>query len=488
MEEKGKKIKRNGAERINTVTGKISSIAECIMIRGEYHIKEKDCVLIDGKWVSILFEPVYQNFSTKKWKYKTANTTNGIVDFDKNGQIVLGYFEKDINTRRIDMDGNSYLVVNNEIFSKIPLIFNYKTNKLESKLNIADSIMRNRITNAYYLKKQHFNANYTYSFAREYSSEKLIPLFQNVERKDLLTRTINQNDLKEFGDFSFGLEFETSAGNIRENDCFKYGLIPLKDGSIKGHEFTSIPMQGKEGFSLLLNQIDILSKNTSFDKECSLHVHFGNFPIRKDNIFALYKLLHRIQDDIALMFPKFIFQTEKYKASQKNYCNKLERYDKFEDLYTFLSGNTRRYENSLTNKHPLDENNDHKWQVSPRYMWVNLINTCFKKVGKTVEFRIHTPTINREKIINWLFLCSAILQFSIKHKDKILSASRYEVSIDYILSDTYSSRIYKMLSSYYVQRVEYYQNMSTMFRDNFGCFDMIDDDDQTFGTNIIVEE
>ena len=40
-------------------------------------------------------------------------------------------------------------------------------------------------------------------------------------------------------DFTFGLEYETSAGNIPWLSCIDTNLVPLYDGSINGNEYRS---------------------------------------------------------------------------------------------------------------------------------------------------------------------------------------------------------------------------------------------------------
>ena len=143
------------------------------------------------------------------------------------------------------------------------------------------------------------------------------------------------------------------------------------------------------------------------------------------------------------------------------------------------------YTGSLTQNHPLDGDNEHKWQISPRYKWVNLVNLCFKKTGKTVEFRIHTPTSNKEKIINWMFICAGLLKYTIANVDSIMS--KFGISLDHILRSVYTERVYSQLSSYMVERIQYFNKCKIEFCDNYGCFDMIEDKDQKFGTSLIGE-
>ena len=47
--------------------------------------------------------------------------------------------------------------------------------------------------------------------------------------------------------YTFGLEFETSQGYVPEDVCYRDGLIPLRDGSITGPEYSTVVLKGGEG-------------------------------------------------------------------------------------------------------------------------------------------------------------------------------------------------------------------------------------------------
>ena len=78
-----------------------------------------------------------------------------------------------------------------------------------------------------------------------------------------------------------GFEFETSAGIIPEEIALRDGLVPLRDGSISGLEYSSVVLTpDNDGLSLLKQQLETLRQYTSFNKECALHIHFGKFPMK----------------------------------------------------------------------------------------------------------------------------------------------------------------------------------------------------------------
>ena len=117
--------------------------------------------------------------------------------------------------------------------------------------------------------------NFPYHFRKEYEAVNNLETFKDRQK----VRYDFEFPIENFIKYSFGLEFETSNGIIPEEICFADGLIPLRDGSISGNEYSTVVLQGHKGFNLLYQQLETLRKYTRFDKECSLHIHFGGFPL-----------------------------------------------------------------------------------------------------------------------------------------------------------------------------------------------------------------
>lgn len=252
------------------------------------------------------------------------------------------------------------------------------------------------------------NGQYPYkTIARKYSANESLDLFKNLQIALPKNNTPQREALK----YTFGMEFETSCGYIPEHLCYKYGLIPLRDGSIKGIEYSTVVLDNKNGLSLLKEQIELLKAYTMFDKDCSLHMHLGGYPIEPVHIFVLDVLGHIIQDSLEQYIPHWTFTSENYKTSHKNYCKKLEPFNNFTDLYYTASCGTR-YMGSLQQPHPHDNNRSAKWNISVRYVWQNIVNMMFYRGCKTVEYRFLRPTYNFNKIVNWLYAFNAFLQFA----------------------------------------------------------------------------
>jgi hypothetical protein len=311
---------------------------------------------------------------------------------------------------------------------------------------------------------------------------------------------------------SYGFEFETSSGYLPNDKMYPYlGIIPLKDGSISGYEFVTVPLGLKNNkpdtISLskdiknLYNNIDLLSTYCKVDNRCSLHIHIGG--CRKDKAFmvALYKLAFNIQDELFLTQPIYKMNSIKYLGSAKNYCKKLKNLnfefnpkikdkDYFKDsihlaynkLFNFLSnGYALSPDYNRTAKvHPKGK----KWERTERYNWLNMVNQVFNN-EETIEFRLHTASLNKDKIINWMFICSAIIKFVENNVYKILMDQNIDYSLENIImgyaTDFKSKKkinplgvdIANYLSGYIDSRKRYFANTNKI--DELGSIETRDD-------------
>jgi hypothetical protein len=208
--------------------------------------------------------------------------------------------------------------------------------------------------------------------------------------------------------YTFGLEFETSSGYIPQDICLRDGLIPLRDGSITGVEYSTIVLKGNNGLNFLKQQINTLDKYTVFDKECSLHMHIGLPLVTPNIVWNLYVLLIMFQNELCNYVPEWTFESNRYKATRKNYCSKLPVSDNFSSLYNFIAG--QDFEGDLTIPHRLDPERTHKWHVHSRYFAFNFVNLMCYKGPKTIEFRFLRPTYNYAEIETWLFVFMGLIK------------------------------------------------------------------------------
>ena len=239
--------------------------------------------------------------------------------------------------------------------------------------------------------------------------------------------------------YTFGLEFETSSGLIPEEICFRDGLIPLRDGSISGNEYSTVVLEGNSGFNLLYQQLKTLRQYTRFDKECSLHIHLGGYPLIPEKILSLYNLCYFLQNDIRRYVPKYTFFTSKYKASGKDYCKLLQKgYDNFRSYYIDFTG--ENYFGDLHQAHRDDITRERKWNIHQRYYWANLLNLICYHVNKTMEFRLLRPTYNLEKILTWMYIFNAIHIYAENH-----SVSESGITLMDVLREVYPVELFEKL-------------------------------------------
>ena len=135
----------------------------------------------------------------------------------------------------------------------------------------------------------------------------------------------------------------------------------------------------------------------------------------------------------------------------------------------------------------VDEEDRAKWNIHARYVWANLINLLFKHKGKTAEFRVHAPTFNIQKIINWMFICAGILHYAIKHKDTLLASrvSSMSLTLEDLISAVYTRRIQEQLISYINQRKAFFNLSANKYNDPAGLLDLRLDEEEDYKTNLI---
>lgn len=83
------------------------------------------------------------------------------------------------------------------------------------------------------------------------------------------------------------------------------------------------------------------------------------------------------------------------------------------------------------------------------YAICNIIPLIFGN-KKTIEFRIHTPTFDVNKIIPFIYLNTAIIDFVVKYQSNILKNSSFlnQRDLSYIIGDTYKGDLYESLIAY----------------------------------------
>lgn len=245
--------------------------------------------------------------------------------------------------------------------------------------------------------------------------------------------------------YTFGLEFETAGGYLPQHRLYELGLIPLRDGSISGIEFSTVVLQGNQGLNLLKQQMEALDEHTIFDKDCSLHMHFGGFKLSGDLLVAVNNLF--FNSDIRSYLPELTFSTHLYKSNtEKNYCEYNSKYRSFEEMYKLLVG--RPFYGDFNQPHPRDVTGTRKWNIKPRYKAVNFINALCYNGPKTIEYRISRPTYNFSKVLGWLFIYAAFIKYAEMNCKKGNTFYRGSLGVESIIKSVYSTELSDILCEF----------------------------------------
>ena len=429
-------------KKVITIKGEELPISQCRKFNklyyklGDINIQNSgDCYLINGKCYREETGLIVYNYSIKEYVILNDNLLKGVVDV-ADGNLIIGYFNNNTKYSKItDKNGKSHWLYNVEIFNN--------NKEYRECLSTGDFYHISTLQAWKFNKIEFPNKNYKYSLP--YDSKGIIE--NNLKNyNENYNPEISQN-IKNYAplleNLSFGLEFETTKGHIPDRVLNQYGLIPLRDGSISGIEYVTVPMEGEKGLQCTADILKELKKRTSYsDETCSLHLHLGNIPRTKEFILAFFKVGMKIQDEMFQMFP--LYKKYNYHIKNKNYSAPLPTFEilsqldpiidsrnideNFGILYKYLSMGQefKSVGNNLENvlSHPADPNGNQKWLVKCRYFLYNLVPLIFGN-KQTIEFRIHTPTYDVNKILPFIFMNSLIVNFVIRNQKLILNRKNF---------------------------------------------------------------
>lgn len=463
---------------VPTIMGNLEYKSNCVKLGNMYHTRGIHCRYDTNydQWCSLFLNsinsPVF-DFNTKKI-IPLKFLTKGIIGFDDAGNEYYGYFSTDLKKNCTIRIGANILCMD---YSIIPLehyqlcvstgVYFKKRNLDENQLRLLSTkrLIIDNSGNQYNILD---NKIEFYKRVNEYNSSNF-----KIE-KDIKFNS------KFIGNYTFGAEIETVNGCLPEYVKHKYGVMICRDGSLRNNEglyppeYVTIPLSGSKGLQALRNVSQEISKCGDVTNNCSLHLHFGNFEVSRIFLVSLYSLCYKIQDQLFEMFPHYKTDEIRLAGKEKNYCQKLKdiiipynpHYDfnkfinsNYSKLYSFLAGGLQmdRSHNYKTKTNPWPRG---KWNIRSRYYWVNFTNFAFGKQD-TIEFRLHTGTTNSEKILNWLYICVAILQYAKYNTKKCLSNEPISVEdVFNIYGTIHKTKFSKILSK---NIIEYYRTRRSKF-------------------------
>lgn len=461
---------------IKTFDGSLADRKNCRRISKGYYEMNRQCFLMpDNKWHRINNGKICFDHELKEWVFINQNQINGIVGFDGN-KIIDGIFTPNL-AKNVEIHFNEQkygIALNDDIIPK-DLFIECKSNGkyyLRSEVKLSNMIAR--------------KINATYSVGIDYRCNYRMKEFTDSYNKynPIVPYKIN-GMVEQLPNTTFGVEVETYDGIIPERFCLQNGMIPVKDGSLRRgsylpFEYASVVLSGQRGLNTIKEQCILLDKYCKKSIAESLHVHIGNITPTKEYATAMYILGQLIQDEVYSMFPEWFRTTGKFKPSGKNYCNPLQDIKftsdvekNFEFIHNYLTNNYNKSFRGFGEGHPADVAGKSKWNVHTRYTWLNLVPLIYSQ--GTVEFRCHSQTFSSDKIINWIFITSAICKFAEKYSSDLATNSIKSVSLDHIINDMYHGRLVDYLTKYIQYRKDLMIDFAKRYNDKIGTFDIRED-------------
>jgi len=480
-------------EIVTTVSGKQCDKSDCRLINKEYYLignskieNSGDVYLIDDRYIRENTGRIVFNHETRSYQLKNESLIYGIISMDENCEFKKGYFSSSLKNE-ILVDSKKVLhlcidekIINRSFREEISTGMYYHISlKIASQFKFIKSVSRE------------FKESLPYDSSGV--MDKYIEKY-NLKYNPFINKSIEEYS-KAIGDLTFGFEFETVKGVIPRAKLDHLPLIPLRDGSIEGLEYVTIPLKGSKGIKAIVDCVKELEKRTEYNNDCSMHLHIGNIPRTPGFILALYKVVSTYQEEMFSLFP--LYKKYNFGVKRKNYSKpfplseincKLEPsinikdskqvFDNFNVLFSHLAERKNFYDYGCDLKnvefHPSDPNGNQKWNIKNRYYAVNFIPLIFGN-KKTVEFRIHTPTYDIDKILNFLFINSYLINYTIKNESKILSNPNFLYSkggkgiVDLINNQiiqnvNISNDLKEKLIDYHIGYVE--ERRSKTYRDN----------------------
>ena len=219
-------------------------------------------------------------------------------------------------------------------------------------------------------------------------------------------------------DLTFAAEFEMSTKKTPLTVLLRKGMIPLYDGSIRGHEICTHPLSGAEGLSLIGQALKTLHENgEQTDSSCSYHIHIApTVEFTKKHVVALYLLYWKMYGGLMEIFPYYLTDPVGIGGKNKNYCEgpikpfvTVRKMD-IEEMYKTVRS---LYIGSRALRGPSHNN-------PARYAAINMY-PFFADSG-TIEFRLHPGTLSSLRGLGWMCLHGALFQMVFSDPDIIINS------------------------------------------------------------------
>jgi hypothetical protein len=244
--------------------------------------------------------------------------------------------------------------------------------------------------------------------------------------------------------YSFGVEFETSAGQLTNKNCSLIAVDKIGDRSIGALEYVTGVLHGNTGIEQVEKICRTLSQKVLIDDLCSIHVHVGGTKDpRVDNptfstkaSITMIKLGSKIEDSLYRMNPSSRNRGVKHVAPIDRWAHiNFKNYKNLLGSYLFAGDRNGRLADSEvdSDRWNYDQTSrdygtsSSKWHGG-RYKWLNLLNCHTRRGFKTYEIRMWAGSTNFEKIYNYVLLSLAIVWYA-ENKQNLVMDEDHPITI-----------------------------------------------------------
>lgn len=487
-----------GLRTVTTVGNDVEYRRNCRFILNKFYVIDRDVFCINETWYRIDGGGIIFDNEKQEWILKTnsKHLIKGIIGFNKDVPII-SHFSENIynNVYSTSRKWGNLLAMNSQILEDNGFFEDIAQGKWYSSKDYSTSDIR-------FKKSIRNEKNFT---DRGYNIEDNDRDFRYktkaYEEYALPISTKAKNMSKFLGNLTFGCELEISQGTLPEHILTRHGIVICRDGSIDGGpELVTVPTAGAKGLQNIVTLCEELNGRSMVSIACAFHVHFGNVPTDKLFLTAFWLLCRKIQDELFQMFP--YYKTDHSGVKRKNYNQKLgklgihplvnkdkDSYDYYlRDVYIkifdFLCEGRISIDelDKRTRAHPIKQ----KWERKNRYFWANIMNMFFGN-RNTLEFRLHGPSKNSHKIVNWIFICTAIIKYAEKNALDIITTKSTSISLKEVFGifgelhpkDDQASFLGDYLYAYYEERKRAFKKDIDK-GDKISMWDIDNDDDYRF--------
>lgn len=402
-----------------------------------------DCYKINNIYYTVEKQRIAWDYASNIYALRSS-LVEGIVNNGRNSFTSRGYFTKNDKVVKGFTNNTSHVLILNK---ELALELGYLEGTDGNFYNM------NFFTYDYIYPREMVSRDYKNALDYTLQTSKVNTKPYAILKSDINLENVYKQYSNILNSYSFGIEMETLRGIIPISELERLNINPLRDGSINGLEYVSLPLKGKTGLYNFKEMLENVIKYTDSDYTCSMHVHVGGIPRTPEFITAAFKVNYLIQNDLFKLFPDYkqfntgvkkkcytspldsslmisLTKTTKSEEIEKN-CSKIVNH---------LTSNYMDYSKLKLDEiesHPRDPGNSAKWNIIERYKFFNLIPLIFTN-KQTIEYRIFTQPDTIDKGIFFLMLSLLITDYIVKNQQFINSN---DLTLDRI-------SLYEILGSY----------------------------------------